>query len=381
MRISKAGQGIIGVLAVFLLPAMAETVQSEAETFQVETIAEGLENPWAVEKLPDGRYLISERAGRLRVVEGGKLLPEAVRGTPEVWARGQGGLLDVELHPQFAENGWIYLAYSKPLPNGALTSIVRGRLRDGAWADQEVVFDPPQDQASGGPVHFGCRMDFDAQGFLYFSIGDRGDQLTPENHAQKPGNVMGKVHRLHDDGRVPEDNPLAGQPGAAPTIWSLGNRNIQGLRFQRGSGLLWATEHGPRGGDELNIIRKGLNYGWPVVSHGINYNGKPFTEKTEAPGLEPPVVHWTPSIAVCGIDFYEGDAFPKWKGNLFVTALAQQRLVRVVLEGNRVAAQEVLLSGTGRLRDVRCFDDGFITLAYDQAKQGGGKVVRLVPVR
>lgn len=357
-----------------------DVVASEAHRFRVETIAEGLENPWSVERLPDGTYLISERAGRLRVVREGRLEPEPVRGTPEVWARGQGGLLDIELHPQFQENGWIYLSYSKPFPKGSLTAIVRGRIKDGAWVDQETVFDPPAEQASGSMVHFGCRMDFDAEGLLYFSIGDRGDKLTPENNAQQFGNVMGKVHRIHDDGRIPPDNPFVGKPGAAPSIWSLGNRNIQGLRFEPGTGRLWASEHGPRGGDELNIIRKGLNYGWPVVSHGIQYDGRPFTDKTEAPGMEPPVVHWTPSIAVCGMDFYRGEAFPKWKGNLFISALASERLVRVVLEGERVVRQEVLLQGTGRMRDVRCFEDGAVTVVYDQARQGGGKVVRLVPV-
>lgn len=375
-------QGALLAVILSVVPetaVQAEAVSSEAHMFRVETIAEDLENPWSVERLPDGSYLISERAGRLRVVREGKLEPEPVRGTPEVWARGQGGLLDIELHPQFKENGWIYLSYSKPLPKGSLTAIVRGRIKEGAWVDEETVFDPPADQASGGPVHFGCRIDFDAEGFLYFSIGDRGDKLTPENHAQQVGNVMGKVHRIHDDGRVPEDNPFVGRTGAAPTIWSLGNRNIQGLRFEPGTGRLWANEHGPRGGDELNIIRKGLNYGWPVVSYGIQYNGKPFTDKTEAPGMEPPVVHWTPSIAVCGQDFYQGEAFPKWKGNLFVSALASERLVRVVLDGERVVHQEVLLQGTGRMRDVRCFDDGAVTVVYDQAKQGGGKVVRLVP--
>lgn len=356
-----------------------EAIRSEHHDFRVETIAEGLENPWSVEKLPDGSYLISERSGRLRVVREGKLEPEPVRGTPEVWARGQGGLLDIELHPKFAENGWIYLSYSKPVRKGALTAIVRGRIRDGAWVDEQVIFDPPAGQATGNHVHFGCRMDFDAEGFLYFTIGDRGDRPTPENNAQRTDNVMGKVHRMHDDGRVPEDNPFVRTPGAAPTIWTLGNRNIQGLRFQPGTGLLWANEHGPRGGDELNIIRKGLNYGWPVVSYGINYNGTSFTDKTEAPGMEPPVVHWTPSIASCGMDFYRGEAFPRWKGNLFISALASQQLVRVVIEGERVVHQEVLLQGTGRMRDVRCFDDGAVTVVYDEARGGGGKVVRLVP--
>lgn len=359
----------------------SEVISSEKESFRTEVIASGLKNPWSVEKLPDGSYLISERAGRLLLVKEGRLLSEAIRGTPEVWARGQGGLLDIELHPKFSENGWIYLSYSKPTGRGALTAIVRGRVRDGAWVDEQVVFDPPAEQAGRGPVHFGCRMDFDAEGYFYFSIGDRGDELTPRNNAQRLDNVMGKVHRLFDDGRVPPDNPFVKTEGAAPSIWSLGNRNIQGMRFDRKTGLLWAHEHGPLGGDELNIIRKGLNYGWPVVSYGINYNGQKFTDLTEMPGMEPPVVHWTPSLAVSGLDIYDGEAFPRWKGNLFVGALAGQRLVRLEQEGEKIRHQEVLLSGTGRIRDVRCFDDGLITVVYDDSPDGGGKVIRLRPVQ
>lgn len=359
--------------------ALRAVVKSEVHNFRVETIASGLANPWGMVLLPDGRILVTERIGRLRVIENGQLLPDAVRGIPEVWARGQGGLLDIALHPDYAQNGWIYLAYSKPLGEGALTEVVRGRLKDGAWVDPEVIFAPPESEATTRPVHFGCRIVFDGKGYVYFSIGDRGDKLTPENNAQRLDNVKGKVHRLHDDGRVPEDNPFVGRAGAAASIWSYGNRNAQGLAFQPGTQLLWETEHGPRGGDELNIIRKGFNYGWPVVSFGINYNGQVFTEQTQAPGFEPPVIHWTPSIAVCGIAFYTGDRFPKWKGNLFAAALAQQQLVRVVIDAEKVTHQEVLLKGSGRIRDVRSPGDGHLYLVYDEAREGGGSVVRLVP--
>jgi glucose/arabinose dehydrogenase len=355
----------------------AAVTSSEEHAFKAETWIQGLEAPWGMVKLPDGRFLVTERPGRLRIIENGMLQEAPVTGTPEVWARGQGGLLDIELHPHYAENGWIYLSIAKPLEKGALTSIVRGKLKGNAFTELETVFDPPAEEATNAGIHFGSRIEFDAEGYLYFSIGDRGDVLTPENNAQKLGNVKGKIHRLHDDGRVPEDNPFVNTPGARPSIWCQGNRNPQGLRFQPGTGILWETEHGPQGGDELNTIRKGANYGWPVISYGVNYGAekKPFTDKTEMEGMEQPVTYWTPSIAVCGIDFYSGDAFPKWKGNLFVSALAHNKLVRVVLENGKVAHQEMLLQGQGRIRDVRCFDDGFVYVIYDQP----GKIVRLVP--
>lgn len=356
------------------LMARAEVVESEKHRFRVETVAEGLRTPWGVVKLPDGTFLVTERSGTLQQVG-----PEGLReigGVPEVLARGQGGLLDIELHPNYEENGWIYLAYSKPMPGGGLTAISRARLRNGTLVDHQMVFDPPENQATGGPNHWGCRMEFDGEGYLFFTIGDRGTRPDANNLAQNPGHVAGKVHRIFDDGRVPEDNPFVGQERFWPTIWAWGSRNAQGLKFRPNHGQLWAVEHGPKGGDELNLIRPGLNYGWPLVSHGVNYDGTSFTDKTEAPGLEPPVIHWTPSIAVGGMDFYQGDRFPRWEGDLFVTALAGQRLVRITLDGDRVVGQEDLLRGTGRIRDVRVFDDGLIYVVYDTP----GKVVRLVPV-
>lgn len=365
---------LVGILCTFGV-SLSPGQGVEAAGFRAETVAEGLANPWGIVMLPDGRLLITERTGALRVVADGQLDPRPVENTPEVWANGQGGLMDIELHPQFEENGWIYLAYSKPVGEGALTSVVRGRLKDHRWVDQETIFDPPAAEAGKGRVHFGCRVRFDREGFLYFSIGDRGDKLTAENAAQNIRSVRGKIHRLHDDGRIPADNPFLQTEGAPPSVWSWGHRNPQGLAFQPGSDLLWETEHGPKGGDELNIVRKGLNYGWPLVSFGINYNGNVFTEKTEAPGLESPVIHWTPSIAVCGIDFYRGEKFPAWKGNLFATALARKHLVRVSIEGEKVTGQEMLLVDTGRIRDVRCLPDGLVYVVYDNP----GKVIRLVP--
>ncbi len=349
--------------------------RSEKVAFRVETVAEGLEHPWAIVRLPDGRFLVTERAGRLRVIEDGRLLAAPVEGVPEVWAQGQGGLLDVRLHPDHAENGWIYLAFSKPFPKGALTTVIRGRLEGNRLVDVETIFDPPAEEASELGQHFGTRIVFDDAGHFFFSIGDRGGPTTPKNPAQQLGSVKGKVHRLEDDGSIPDDNPFVRTAGAKPSIWSYGHRNPQGLAIEPGTGRLLASEHGPRGGDELNLIEAGKNYGWPVVTFGINYNGEVISERTAAPGMIPPVVHWTPSPAVCGMAFYIGNVFPEWEGNLFVAALTLKQLIRLELAGGQVVHQEILLSGSGRIRDVRCFDDGSLYVVFDAL----GKIVRLVP--
>lgn len=284
--------------------------------------------------------------------------------------------MEVAVHPRHAENGWIYLAYSDPAVREgrevSLTAIVRGRIRDGAWVDQETIWRAPLEfYRPGGGVHFGCRIAFDQEGFLYFSHGERG---RPDD-AQNLALPNGKVHRIHDDGRVPADNPFVGRADAFPTIWTYGNRNPQGLDFDPRTGLLWETEHGPRGGDELNVLRRGANYGWPVITHGMNYNGTPVTALTALDGMEAPVVHWTPSLAVCGIDFYTGERFPRWRGHLFVAALAQQEVRRIVIEDGRVAAQEVIFKDLGRVRDVANGPDGALYLALNQPD----RIVRLVP--
>lgn len=362
------------ILSAATLPIAAaqNTVQSQKHAFKIETVADGLRNPWGMEMLPDGRFLVTERGGRLRIISAdGKLQSEPVANVPDVVARGQGGLLDVRLHPGYAQNGWIYLSFSKPLRGGSLTSIIRAKLKENALTDIQTVFDPPAEEATNGNVHFGNRIEFDGKGFMYFSIGERGEQ----ENAQKLENVKGKVHRLHDDGRVPADNPFVKQGGARASIWSYGNRNIQGMRFRPGTSDLWASEHGPRGGDELNLIRKGANYGWPVITYGINYSGSKITDLTQKEGMEQPVKYWTPSPAFCGMDFYNGDKFPQWKGNLFISALALQKVHRVTINGQKVAGEELLLERTGRIRDIRCFADGFVYVIYDEP----GKIVRLVP--
>ena len=354
--------------------AAADIVASSAHRFRLESVAEGLDHPWAVAKLPDGDFLVTERAGRLlRVAKDGTKTP--VAGVPEVVVKGQGGLLDVALHPQYEQNGWIYLAYAKPLPGGSMTAVARARLKDDRLRDLEMVFDPPADQASNTGLHFGCRIVFDGRGHVFFSIGDRGGPTNPENLAQSLASVTGKIHRLHDDGRVPEDNPFVGEKGAMPSVWALGVRNPQGLVYDTATDRLWETEHGPRGGDELNIIRKAANYGWPLATHGVNYSGTTISRNKSLAGMEDPVVQWTPVIAASGLALYRGDKFPRWRGNLFAGGLASEKLVRLELSGTAVTGQETVLQDTGRIRDVRAFDDGFLYIVYDEP----GKVVRLVP--
>jgi len=356
-------------------PTDQELVQSREHAFRLRTVVDGLDTPWSMAFLPDGRWLVTELKGRLRVVENGRLLPEAVAGTPQVLAAGQGGLMEVALHPDYSKNGWIYLAYSDAAPGDrkdmGLTVVVRGRIKDNRWAEEQTIYRAPYELYRPGGVHFGCRLVFDRSGYLFFSIGERGHKEDAQNIARPNG----KIHRIHDDGRIPADNPFVGRTNALASIWTYGNRNPQGLDLHPVTGELWETEHGPRGGDELNLILKGRNYGWPVITYGIDYNGTPISDLTEKAGMEQPVIHWTPSIAVCGIDFYEGNRFPKWKNSLFVTALAQQELRRVVLEGHRVTDQEVLFKNIGRLRDVACGPDGFLYVLLNKPD----KIVRLEP--
>jgi glucose/arabinose dehydrogenase len=355
-------------------PAAADAVvQSEAHAFRLETVVgEGLESPWSVAFLPDGRLLVTEKPGRLRVVEGGVLRPEPVAGLPEVWATGQGGLLDVAVPPDFARTGWVYLAYSEPGADGtAMTAVVRGRLREGRLVEQQTVYRAPAPLARKGRVHFGSRLVFDGKGHLFFSFGERGQK----EDAQDLSRPNGKVHRVREDGQVPQDNPFVGRQGALASLWTYGNRNPQGLALHPTTGQLWGTEHGPRGGDELNLLQPGRNYGWPVITHGMNYDGTPLTDRTAQEGMEQPAVHWTPSIAVSAMDFYTGERFPRWKGHLFVGALASEELRRLVLEGERVVHQEVLFRGVGRVRDVVAAPDGALYLVLN----GPDRLARLVP--
>lgn len=344
--------------------------------FEVETMIEGLDTPWSIHFFSPTHALITEKRGDLRVWKDGELNPP-VRGIPDVRAAGQGGLLEVAAHPDYDDNGWIYLGFSAPAedaqdPKAYMTKVVRGRLKGNEWIDEEVIFEVPEAFHTTAGVHFGTRFVFQ-DGYLFFSIGDRGAQ----NQAQELSQPNGKIHRIHDDGRIPEDNPFVGREGAYKSIWTYGNRNPQGLDAHPVTGAIYSTEHGPRGGDETNLIEKGLNYGWPVITHGMNYSGTPITDKTKAPGMEQPLLHWTPSIAVCGIDFYEGDIFPDWKHDLFVGGLASQELQRLQIDGDAVTAHEIILKGEGRVRDVASGPDGYLYLILNRPD----KVVRLVPAK
>lgn len=355
-------------------------LRSEEHTFRIEPVAEGLEVPWSLAFLPDGRMLVTERAGRLRVIEkNGELRAEPIRGIPPVFLGAEAGLMSVAADPHHAENGWVYLSFSDIGPGEtSMTRIVRGRLRDGEWVDQQDVFVIPARGYQPGGLRFGGRLAFSGE-YLFFSVGERGVGEGPTGQAQDLTLPNGKIHRVFHDGSVPPDNPYVGVPGAFPSIWAHGVRNPQGLAIDRRDGALWETEHGPRGGDELNLIRRGANYGWPVITYGMNYDGTPVSGKTAAPGMEQPKLDWTPSIAVSQIEFYPGDRFPRWKDNLFVGSLAQQKFLRIVLDGNRVAHREEVFSRLGRIRDIKTGpDDGFIYLALELIGKPG-RIVRLVP--
>jgi glucose/arabinose dehydrogenase len=344
-------------------------------------VAEGLVNPWSIAFLPGGDILITERAGQLRIVRDGRLLETPVTGVPEVRARGQGGLLDVVPHPQFETNRLLYLSYSKPNADGseATTAVARGRFENDRLADVEEIF--VAEAWSGGGNHFGSRLAFDSQGYLFITVGDRG--VSPsgdlEAHpAQNRMNHQGSVIRLHDDGRVPTDNPFVGRADALPEICSYGHRNLQGLAIHPTTGDIWEIEHGAQGGDELNRIQPGLNYGWPVIGMGVNSGGARIHASTERAGMEQPIHYWVPSIATSGLMIYTGDRFPEWRGNIFVGGLAGQQIARLTMNGQRVVSEETIVQGRGRVRDIRQGPDGLIYLALDAAN--GATVVRLEPV-
>ena len=358
--------------------------ESARHHFQVVTVAEGLDHPWSIAWLPNGDMLVTERPGRLRIVRDGKLLPEPVEGVPSVRARGQGGLLEVLPHPDFATNRTLYLSFAKPNEDESLatTAVVRGRLEGDRLVDVNEIFEAKA--WARGNAHFAGRMVFDREGYLYLSVGDRGEapNLMAEHPAQGLAQHQGTVIRLRDDGQVPSDNPFVGQAGAMPEVWSYGHRNPQGLAVHPQTGEVWENEHGPRGGDEVNLIQKGLNYGWPVVSSGINYDGSVYSLETHRGGIESPLWTWVPSIATSGMLFYTGEQFPWWQGNIFVGGLVAEQLARLTVEGGRVVNSEILLAGVlGRIRDVRQGPDGFVYLAIDDRRgQALTRVVRLEPV-
>lgn len=374
-------------LAVMVAPARAQeddgVHQTHLASFQVVTVAEGLDHPWSMAFLPNGDMLFTERAGRLRIIRDGVLQADSIAGVPAVRAQGQGGLLEVALHPNFAQNRLIYLTFSKPNADASegTTALVRGRFDGERLTDVEELFEAKAWSRRG--AHFGSRIAFDGDGYLFMTVGDRGanpDPATVNSHpAQDLSNHQGTVIRLHDDGRVPDDNPFVGRPGALPEIWSYGHRNLQGLAFHPETGDLWSDEHGPQGGDELNLILPGRNYGWPVIGYGLQYGGTVIHASTRQEGMEQPRHYWVPSIATSGLLFYTGDAFPGWKGSVFVGGLVGQQLARLTLDGQHVTGEETLLEGFGRIRDIRQGPDGFIYLAIDARRGGRTPIVRLEP--
>jgi glucose/arabinose dehydrogenase len=375
---------LVSAVTMATSPVLAQesVLRSAHHDYRVVPVADGLVNPWSMTWLPDGDMLITERPGRLRIVRDGRLLPEPVAGVPAVHAQGQGGLLDVLAHPDFSSNRLLYLSYSKPLEGGtaSTTAVARGRFENDRLVDVQDIF--LADTRGNG--HYGSRLAFDRDGFLFVTVGDR--QAPPsgdlEGHpAQDRANHHGTINRIHDDGRVPGDNPFVGQEGIRPEIWSWGHRNPQGLAIDPRTGDLWATEHGPQGGDELNLILPGANYGWPVIGYGVNYRtGLAIHEGTMREGMQSPVDVWIPSIATSGLAVYTGDRFPRWKGSLLVGGLAGQQIARLTLDGQRVLSEETLLQGVGRVRDVRQGPDGYIYVAIEDREGAPTAVVRLEPV-
>jgi glucose/arabinose dehydrogenase len=355
--------------------AHSQTYPSSAGELKVETIVSGLSNPWSLAFLPDGRMLVTEKPGRLRIVtRDGKLSPP-VSGVPQVFAVSQGGLHDVILDRGFAQNGTIYICYAEPVSGGGRTALLRARLVDETTPkleDVKVIYRQDGPLSTGG--HFGCRIAQMPDNNLFLT---QGDHFRYREEAQNLGNHLGKLVRIGPDGAVPPDNPFVGRSDAKPEIWSYGHRNMQGAAINPASGKLWIHEHGPRGGDEINVPEKGKNYGWPVIGYGIDYNGAKIHEATSKPGMEQPIKYWVPSIAPSGMAFYSGDLFPKWKNSLFVGALAGQMLVRLDVDGEKVTGEERLLQGVReRIRDVRVGPDGAIYLATDNS---AGRILRVSP--
>lgn len=360
------------ILTVIVGSPHAQTYSSERHGFRLTTIVQGLEHPWSVAFLPGGDLLVTERPGRLRLIRGGKLDPTPVPGVPQVAASGQGGLLDIALHPRFAENRLIYLSYAGRGAGGVSTEVGRGNfIKDRLVNFEKILVTRPK--AHGGR-HFGSRLIFDGAGMLYVTSGERG---TPDR-AQDIGDLAGKIIRIRDDGTIPPDNPFIGRKGARSEIYSYGHRNPQGLALHPVTGRIWAAEHGPRGGDEINLISPGANYGWPVITHGRAYSGQKIGEGSARPGMKQPVHYWVPSISPSGMVFYTGAAFAKWRGNLFLGALSGEALIRLEMKGNTVLHEERLLTGLGiRIRDVRQGPDGRLYLLTDAPE---GALLRLDPV-
>ena len=376
--------GLIFVLSVATsVWAQSQVFGSALHAYRVVTVVEGLEIPWSMAFLPDGDMLVTERAGRLRIVREGVLLPDPVPGVPKVHAERQGGLFDVLPHPDFASNRLLYLSYAHPNAGGSTTKVVRARFEHDRLGDLEEIFEA----VSQGRGHYGGKLAFDRDGYLWITVGERQARAEGDleaHPAQDPSNHHGTINRLYDDGRVPDDNPFVGQANVQPSIWSYGHRNPQGLAIHPDTNDVWITEHGPQGGDELNRVEPGLNYGWPVIGYGVNYrSGLAIHEGTMREGMEHPDHVWVPSIAASGLMIYTGDRFPEWQGNVFAGGLAGEQLARLTLsaDARQVEREETLLQGIGRIRDLRQDPNGYIYVAIEDDEEDGAlsPIVRLEP--
>lgn len=371
------------VCAALLLPLLAaiacagetSTVRSEKHAFRIVTLVEGLQHPWSVAWLPDGRMLVTERGGRLRLVSADfKLDPKPIEGLPKIVVGGQGGLFDVVPHPDYRSNGWIYISYSGPGDGGHGTELMRAKLNGHRLVESKVLFRLEAKSRTG--YHFGGRIVFDGKGHVFVTLGDRGSQ----DRAQRLDDHAGSLIRLNEDGSVPRENPFVKRSGAKPEIYTYGNRNMQGAAMHPKTGELWTHEHGPQGGDEVNVMRAGRNYGWPIITYGVSYgSGTKIGEGRRKAGIDNPIHFWVPSIAPSGMAFYEGDKFPGWRGNLLIGALADELLVRLELDGEKVVKEERMLRNSiGRIRDVRVGPDGYVYLLNDEQR---GVLARLEPAR
>ncbi|MDO6441038.1 PQQ-dependent sugar dehydrogenase [Marinobacter sp. 2_MG-2023] len=373
----QTARSLVTLIGLFLsglpLIASSQTYTGEDTRFILKTVAEDLEHPWSLAFLPDGSMLVTERAGRLRVIQDGKLLPQAVQGLPKPAVSGQGGLFDIVLHPEFSENRTLFLSYAHNSGDGMTTRVARAIYDDGRLKDVKIIFEAlPR---SGGSRHFGGRMAFDAPGYLYISVGDRGDK----DRAQDTEDDAGGVHRVTINGEPAPGNPGLNNSAINSTLFTWGNRNIQGMSVHPETGEIWTHEHGPRGGDEVNILKAGTNYGWPEITYGIGYSGIPISLRTEEEGMAQPLHYWDPSIAPSGMAFYRGSEFPEWQGSWFVGALKLRKLVRLEVTNGEVTTEEDLLTDLEeRIRDVRTGPDGSLWLLTDSSR---GKVYRIVPVQ
>lgn len=363
---------LVGLVCLFNQALAQQVHQSKHYDLTLIEVASGLERPWGLAFLTNGDMLVTERVGQLRIIRQGVLDPQPISGLPEnIYPAGQGGLLDVALHPEFEVNQLVYISYAGLGESGAGTEVARGRFNGNSLENVETIF--VAQPKTKGKLHYGSRLVFAADGTLFITTGDRYSFL---HEAQNPQNHIGSIVRINDDGSIPKDNPFFEHDDYQAAIYSYGHRNVQGITMRLSDKTIWSHEHGPRGGDEVNKLKAGANYGWPAITYGIDYSGAIISDKTHAPGMQQPIVYWDPSIAPCGMSFYQGDKFPNWKGDLFVGALVKKHLRRLSLQGDKVIEQEVLLDGLARIRDVRTSPDGDIYILTDDTN---GKVLRLEP--